>query len=486
MTARSDGAAAGPTTTPPGLVRLPIQEVAPAINEIAPPIDSQPSPEPETASVVVECVVCGAVMEPTTAEDIYQHPLDKPCVAILTDGHGESIDRLYFVADDGNIYATQQPDEEAPPPVPPDDVVTLAQEPAPEAGTATAAETAADTQLAQDAAEELSEPELPDVFGGQLPKTKTRKRKTKKPDDVVLPNNAAETAEGDILIPLNPDPTIPTMEKGLLAAFDKYDLPRLGGASGDLGWSSFSTYQRCPYLFKRMYIDGGKGEGTPGRAIEIGSCFHTFAAIYYQKIIQPDYPLTPEILHAFLVEFGVKMENLMEAWRVWQGYAIEYENDYLVPLAVEYHVVDPKTKESARYDLIAKVENAHPGVVKGTYVVEHKTAGRFDDATLDGWRNDGEVLGQIMLWNRLKLNKKFGKLAGVMVNIAGKQKIQKFHRTIVPPQRWQINQHGKDLKVWQGQRVLAMATNSFPRARANCIGRWGKCSQWGHCADREK
>jgi hypothetical protein len=472
MTAHRDGAALTDSAmTPPGLVRLPALDT-----EIVNTIDTHVAlddiiclgaDETVFKSNATECVICGAGMLETTAQDIFQHPFDKPCVAILTNGNGDSIDADYFVASDGNIYAVPPPEEL--PPVPIDDVVMPTEAASLESGSVPLDD-------------ELPEPQLPDVFAGDR-----KKRKTKKAKGVVLPNNALETSDGDILIPLNADPTIPSMDKGLLAAFAEHKLDRLGGASGDLGWSSFSTFQRCPYLFKRMYIDGQRDkEGRPSPALEIGSAFHTFAAVYYQKIITPDYPLTPELLHEFLIDFGVSMQSLMEAWRIWQGYAIEYETDYVVPLAVEYHIVDPKTKESARFDLIAKVEKPLPGIVAGTYIVEHKSAGRFDDATIDGWRNDGEVLGQIMLWNRLKLNAKFGKLQGVMVNVVGKQKIQKFHRTLVPPQRWQTSQHAKDLQLWQAQRMLSTATGTFPRARANCIGRYGKCSQWTHCADREK
>lgn len=124
-------------------------------------------------------------------------------------------------------------------------------------------------------------------------------------------------------------------------------------------------------------------------------------------------------------------------------------------------------------------------MVPGTYVVEHKTAGRFDDATLDGWRNDGEVLGQITLWKRLDLDAIFGPLRGVMVNIIGKQKIQQFHRTVVSVQSWQSEQHTEDLRHWQGLKQLMISNGIFPRSRANCIGRYGKCVQWSHCSGDE-
>jgi hypothetical protein len=410
-----------------------------------------------------QCVVCGAVCDQTGAEGIFEHPQGATCVAILVDENGESLDRQYFIADDGMIYEITPPAEEQPP-VPTDDVIGETPE-----------ESYEDDQL----------PVLPDA----PPPPKSRKRKAAAPTPApapALPAGASVTDAGMLMIPTERDPNILALDEGLLKVFDKYQLPRLGGASGDLGWSSFSTFQKCPYLFKRLYVDGLRDEGgRPPRYIEIGSAMHTFLAVYYQKLIDPNYQLTPDLMNKELLDLGCDAEVLLEAWRLWSGYSLFYEQDFIQPLAVEYHVVDPNTRESARYDLIAKIEKADSRFKPGTYIVEHKTASRFDTGTTDGWQNDGEVIGQMMLWNRLKLTKKFGKLAGVMMNIIGKQRQQKFHRTLVVPQRWQINQHGKDLRMWQGIRQMIMAMGTYPRSRANCIHRYGMCSQWEHCAHRE-
>jgi hypothetical protein len=427
----------------------------------------------------VYCVVCGTRCIATGAEGIFEHDADAPCIAILVDAAGESLDRQYFIADDGFIYEVTQPVVDAAP-VPPEDVIADATD-SPDVASEIA-DGISDVDEDEDYEDEL--PVLPSA----PPPPKPRKRRTKKADIVpsILPAGAATAEDGTLLLPTERDLTITPLDKGLHQVFKAYEVPRLGGASGDLGWSSFSTYQRCPYLFKRLYIDGLRYvEERPPNYIEIGSAVHAFLAVYYQQFIDPAYPLTPEILNKALLDAGCDAAVLMEAWRLWAGYALFYEQDFITPLAVEYHVVDSETKESARYDLIAKVEKADSRFPAGTYVVEHKTTGRFDTATLDGWQNDGEVIGQIMLWQRLKLTRKFGKLTGVMMNIIGKQRQQQFHRTLVVPQRWQIKQHANDLRMWQGMRLFMMAGGIFPRARANCVSRYGMCSQWDHCAHRE-
>lgn len=292
-------------------------------------------------------------------------------------------------------------------------------------------------------------------------------------------------------IDVNPDPSLKSVDDAFLALFESYSVPRPGGASGHLGWSSFSTFQRCPYLYKRVYLDAPDGVRTGGgsQALEIGSTIHTLLAVKSLQLINQAYPISPEMVREFMLTFGCSPEVIMESWRVFTSYEAHYESaeggDYLTPIAVEYLIADEKTKESARFDLIAKVEDAQIGVMPGTYIVEHKTASRFTDDVVDGWRNDGEILGQIMLWKRLKLDKKFGKLQGVMVNILGKQKYPQFRRVIVPPQSWQIRQHADDLRVWEGYRQLARAIGVFPHARANCISRYGKCFQWDHCTEKK-
>jgi intein/homing endonuclease len=136
---------------------------------------------------------------------------------------------------------------------------------------------------------------------------------------------------------------------------------------------------------------------------------------------------------------------------------------------------------SMMYDLT--VPGPHTFVANG--IITHNSASRFDDATLTGWVNDGEVLGQVALWQRLGLDHRFGKLQGVIVNLLGKHKEPQFHRTTVSPESWQVDGHLDDLKRWEGLIQLSRATNNFPRARASCISRFGKCDYFDACSSGE-
>jgi hypothetical protein len=278
------------------------------------------------------------------------------------------------------------------------------------------------------------------------------------------------------------DPTIKRLDDILSAVFEKHGMERMGGASGR-GWSSHSTFQRCPYLFKLTYLDGQRG--APARALETGSAFHTYLALHYLWMLNENLTLTPYVARDAMMDGGGDAQAILEAWRLYEAYANKYENDYLTPIAMEEWAQDADGN-TCRYDMIAEVREAAPGVLPGAYIVEHKTAARFTADALEGWRNDGEILGQIMIWKRAKLDKKYGKLRGVIVNIVGKQKTIQFHRTIVPAQKWHVQQHMEDLKMWSALQQMYAASGVWPKARANCVTKFGLCSFFDHCAENQK
>jgi hypothetical protein len=284
------------------------------------------------------------------------------------------------------------------------------------------------------------------------------------------------------LITFAPDPTLKPIDDAMNEIFEKYGMPRLGGASGR-GWSSYATLQRCPYLFKVTYEDGHRG--VAAKALETGSAFHTFMALHYSWMRDENWPLSPDQCREEMMVAGVRPDAVIEAWTAFDNYRMHYEVDYLWPLAIE-EWAQGDDGNTCRYDMIAEVRGDHPGITAGTYIVEHKTAARFTSDLIEGWHNDGEVLGQIMIYKQAKLSKKYGKLVGTIVNIAGKQKIPKFHRTIVPAQAWHVSSHQKDLKVWQAMKEMYRATGSWPKARNNCVNRFGMCQLFGHCSTNEK
>lgn len=280
--------------------------------------------------------------------------------------------------------------------------------------------------------------------------------------------------------------TYPSVEDVLNELFAKAGVPRLGGISTGHGWSFYSTFMRCPYAWNRRY----RLQLKPSLLIEapslaIGTLIHTFLASYYALMIEPTYELTPRVIYDVTKQFANPV-FVEEAWRVFTAYQLFYSLEVIQPLAIEHDLKDPRTGESCRYDLVAFFPESIAGRPPGTYIVEHKSTSRFDSDTLDGWVNDGEVIGQVALWKQLGLDLRFGKLQGVIVNLLGKHKVPQFHRTVVGPDSWQIDAHLNDLRRWEGLIQLSISTESFPRARQGCISRYGRCQWFDHCAHGEE
>lgn len=266
-------------------------------------------------------------------------------------------------------------------------------------------------------------------------------------------------------------------------AFNDQGYAYPGGASTGRGWSSVSTFQRCPYLWARKYVEGVV-DASPyeSPALAFGSLIHAFLAVYYTRQQDDSYTLDLTQLRDDLIRRGVDSSTVLGAFSLFDSYKLTYPDDNWDVLAVEYDLKDPRSNDSCRFDLIAYLPEAIGDRPAGTWIVEHKTASRFDKATIEGWVNDGEVIGQQALWSSLGLHHRFGPLQGTIVNILGKQKTPQFHRQVVPVVDGNIASHRDDLRRWAGLIQLAKSTGCFPRSRTSCVNRWGLCSEWDHCA----
>lgn len=300
-----------------------------------------------------------------------------------------------------------------------------------------------------------------------------------------------EAAAVEVLIdeppPPLPEPTIglfdvhPPVDWVLDRLFEAYNVLRLGGASTGKGWSSYATAQRCLYLWERQYVSRQEPDlGGENDAQAIGSVIHVLLALHYMQMLDGAYPISPEACFEHLIARANPV-FVNEGYRVFKAYRLYYAYDDLQPLAVEYDLKDPRTGESTRYDLIAYRPKPKMGYLAGTYIIEHKSSGRFDYNTIEGWGNDGEVIGEAALWRRLGLDKRFGPLRGVIVNLVGKQKDPQFHRTTIAPDTLLIDSHLDDLRRWDALISLCRSAGFWPRSRANCVNRWGRCKWWDHC-----
>lgn len=273
----------------------------------------------------------------------------------------------------------------------------------------------------------------------------------------------------------------------LLDRFEKeFKLPFVISKGSGRGWSYFSAIERCPRLYYEKYVaKPKKGEEQVPEQLrdgrDVGSVGHALLSLAYST----EGP-TPMELHLWLQAQNANPEVIWEAWRLLEAYYSNYQNDYLWPIAPEVTAADPKTGRSCRYDLIAEVKGTvDDGVAprEGIWIVEHKFLAQFSEANLTGWDLDGELLGQAMVWKRAKLDKKYGKLRGIMVNIVGKQKVPQFSRYLVSIDTMPWKRHEKMLEHDEKDIERYKKEKFWPMRLANCIGRFGKCDFFEKCRD---
>jgi len=260
--------------------------------------------------------LCGAPLAPTTIEGILEHiAMGGACSVRLTDKDGVSIDDTHERGDDGVIYEIGAALSDVA-------VVVL--------------EAIAETDISIDAL--LGDP-------------------------------------SDFTINITDDTPYMSAEAALARIFEAVKLPRLGGASGTRGWSSFSTFQKCPHLWKVRYLDSSEGlvsERPKSPALEIGTIIHAYLAITRARAIDPQYPLDAEAAHDQMLEMLVTPEHVHEGWRVVNAYWANYRDDLWEPLAIEHLLVDPKTGQSCRFDAVMWLPEALPGLPAGTYLWDDK------------------------------------------------------------------------------------------------------------------
>ncbi len=138
-------------------------------------------------------------------------------------------------------------------------------------------------------------------------------------------------------------------------------------------------------------------------------------------------------------------------------------------------------------DLVFRVEKPHENLLPGVFCVNHKTASDNGMVTREQWKNDGQILGEIDLYERLGYHKKWGQLRGACINLIIKTKSPQYTRSYVYPARGILRDHRKGLKIWSAAMDMAEATGIYPRARAACVTKFrGFCELHEHCAGADE
>lgn len=297
-------------------------------------------------------------------------------------------------------------------------------------------------------------------------------------------NAKARTASKSDLIEL-PGLNAMSFEDASRKVFAKRNLEYVGGPSSERGWSAFNTLEQCAYRFKLKYrtplpVVPGMSAIVPV-ALQVGSYFHMLLALHYLHMRDGKWLMEPEEFRDELAHENVSGEVLLEGDRLYSYYVARYENERVEVLEVEKVFVMKNPAYSCRYDLILKVISCD-GITPGIYVCDHKSAAHLGDSVLGGWRSDGEILGQLLVWRELGLEKTYGPLAGAMVNLISKTKLPEMARICVMPKDEVLNDFKMEIKQHSAMLQVFDRHGHFPRSRAACTGRYGFCPFIDHCA----
>jgi hypothetical protein len=342
------------------------------------------------------------------------------CGVRVTDALGISADEIYFVADDGQVYLTDE------------------------------AAAAADAAAAEQAQVQVSTGPIY-VIGEEAP-----------PSESAWVSSKTATAQ----------------------LFAAAGLEPLGGMSGLWGWSSLSTFQRCQHLWNvRSGSRRPRADVPASEALEVGDITHVLLAIRYMRMMLPDYPLDPPGAIDYLRDALITPAHLDEAVRIFSAYEMFYgEEDYLTVLAVEHEVVDPRTGRSCRWDLVIRINRPFEGLLPGVFLVNHKTSSRDGKAVREGWRGDGQIIGEWDLYHLLRYDRRWGPARGICVNLIMRQKSPVLDRLWVMPSKSVVKDQQRATAYWTAQMAMAKSTGYYPRSRAACITRYGGlCEEYERC-----
>lgn len=337
---------------------------------------------------------------------------------------------------------------------------------------------------------------------------------------------------GDFFIPTPMDVASPStinIDQATEIIFKKLGWPLLGGPSGR-GWSMVSTAQRCGELFFATYdAPAVRDKKAPipfhPEPLQIGALYHTLQALYYgaglgnayvlprrggllaDNLTGPRAPSTrarwtvpPDAADVLLAELKAmcnapgedvlapKLNIVLEAERLFDAHTYVWGNgkEDCEPLAIELFAEDPNTGYSCRFDAVVKVGPNDPYMPPGVVIKERKTTAWISEKYIEGWKMDGEVLGQLAIWEAAGLDKIFGPLVAIVVDVVSKGKIPDVRRILLPPKMPAVQRHRQWVKHTQAEIAMWRATGIYPQRFASCFGRYGLCPQWTNCVTKEE
>jgi len=266
---------------------------------------------------------------------------------------------------------------------------------------------------------------------------------------------------------------------------------RQGGGT-PWGSSRWAVFERCEYLYWLKYVKRMK-LAEPSHPLEIGGLVHECLAAYFQTFLdwaddESSKACDQACLESMfrLVDLNTKpiphianeARRLLQGWLVINGPGTSHD-ERARTLAVEAfaEVNRDGFPYSTRFDRLLWDPE-----LDGVVIEETKTASRYSESLLLGYRMDPQFLGQQYVYRRGRLDRKYGPLRGYRVNLIVKTKGPDVYQETVPILVPQIRDWMQDKKRMWSRLVLCEAEGRWPKRRANCVMYGRRCEAHDHCA----
>ena len=248
------------------------------------------------------------------------------------------------------------------------------------------------------------------------------------------------------------------------------------------GWNFWRRFLACPHSAWLKYKE--RVEEDLRERLEVGIAVHGFLQWYYLGLEASE-------LKDALIAHNTTVQWVLEAWRIYQSYAIHFSSDALFNevRAVESWLVHPLLDYCCRQDLVVDIGENEDGIIPGLWIVDHKTSARFDEAMTNCWAHDGEVLGLQMTYRAA--GSPFGELRGVLINLIGKQKTPKYARIPISINEKHLALFEDSIAEAHVERMRLDQTGNLKRyggtwprrghETGNCVGRYGTCEYYERC-----
>jgi hypothetical protein len=256
--------------------------------------------------------------------------------------------------------------------------------------------------------------------------------------------------------------------------------PSSGSIYGSSRWKRVLSCSREHALYDVVGLRSEK----PQEALDTGTIFHKCLELYYSGLKTTKDTVKAEELVWKAMRPMETATGWEKEWGTVERMVTNYFNTYaqrdrfeVLDVEVTLQTRQDGFPYSARLDTLIVDKAVKGGAL---WVLEHKSASRIDNDTVDGYSLDLQVLGQYYLVERCYLSKKLPPFMGVMVNIVTKHVSTQFERVRVQPSREMVNQFVLDMKRAEQMRKIA-ENLKYPRNLASCVRRYGRCQYFEVC-----